>query len=197
MGYFLYAVMLGMLALIIVIHRYQTAQAAFKFSEFWWYLIGVVMLVACWYSINIIRFKVGGSSHLLILLLIIWVTDTTAYFVGKKFGKDKLASVVSPSKTWQGVKGAALAVLVLTIIQGVFYRTNFPVFLATVLVNMATFVVAIYGDLFESMMKRMADCKDSGGLLPGHGGLLDRLYSLFFAAPCYATGLLLMTFYFG
>jgi phosphatidate cytidylyltransferase len=189
--------MLGILALILFVHRYQTTQVPFKLSEFWWYFIGIVMFVASWYSINIIRFKVGGSSHLLILLLIIWFTDTTAYFVGKKFGKDKLASVVSPNKSWQGVKGAALAILVFTIMQGVFYRTNFPIFLATVLVNMATFVFAIYGDLFESMVKRMADCKDSGGLLPGHGGLLDRLDSLFFAAPCYATGLLLMKLYFG
>jgi phosphatidate cytidylyltransferase len=195
MGYFLYTVMFGVVLAIVTVHYYQLKQTPTKLSEFYWYLIGTLLFVSCWYSINIIRFKVGGSNALLVLLLLVWVTDSAAYFSGKYFGKDKLATAISPNKSWQGVKGAALAVLVLTIIEGVIVRTNFPAFLFMVIMNITTFIVAIYGDLFESMMKRIANCKDSGSLLPGHGGLLDRLDSLFFAAPCYATGLLLLNFY--
>lgn len=195
MGYFLYIVMAAIVGAIVMVHSYQAKQSPARISDLYWYFIGTLLFVACWYSINIIRFKVGGSNQLLMLLLLVWATDSAAYFSGKYFGKTPLAAAISPAKSWEGIKGAALAVLLLTVVEGAIIRSNFSVFLVIVLINAATFVASIYGDLFESMMKRIANCKDSGSLLPGHGGLLDRLDSLFFAAPCYATGLLLMTFY--
>jgi len=195
MGYFLYTILALILSAIGMIHNYQSKQSPTRIPDFYWYLIGSLLFISCWYSINIIYFKVGGKYQLLMLLLLVWTTDSAAYFSGKYFGKTPLINHVSPAKTWEGVKGAALAVLMLTIIEGVVIRTNFSMFLFTVLINAATFVATIYGDLFESMLKRIANCKESGALLPGHGGLLDRLDGLFFAAPCYATGLLLMTFY--
>ena len=195
MGYFLYTMFIGMLVLIALVNRYQTSQGQMKLPSVWWYIIGVLMLVTCWYSINIIRFRVSDLSHLIILLLIVWAADIAAFFTGKYFGKTKLCSFVSPNKSWEGFKGAAMAVFVLTMIQGVYYKMDCPHFLMTTLINMTTFVAAVYGDLFESMMKRMADVKDSGSIIPGHGGLLDRLDSLFFAAPCYATGIFIMALY--
>ncbi len=196
MGYYLYAMLIGMAILIYFIHRFQTQKGQFQLKEVWWYVIGLFTIVTFWYSLCIIRFKVGGSDQLLFLLLIVWAADIGAFFVGRKFGKTTLCTFVSPKKNWEGVKGGAVCVFMVTLIEGIFYKTNFPHFLLMVFINMVTFIVAVYGDLFESMMKRMADVKDSGSLIPGHGGLLDRLDSLFFAAPWYATALLLTAIYF-
>lgn len=195
MGYFLYVIVACIIGAIAMIHNYQRKLSPARIPDLYWYLMGTILFISCWYSINIIYFKIGGKYQLLMLLLLVWTTDSAAYFSGKYFGKTLLISNISPAKSWEGVKGAAFAVLILTIIEGVIMRTNFPTFLFTSLINATTFIVTIYGDLFESMLKRIANCKDSGSLLPGHGGLLDRLDGLFFAAPCYATGLLLMTFY--
>ncbi|MCD6048402.1 MAG: hypothetical protein K0S08_2049 [Gammaproteobacteria bacterium] len=196
MAIYLYVMSLGVIVLCVLVHHYQQRQGQFSLSEAWWYALGLLLFVTCWYSLNIIRFKAADSTHLLMLLLIVWTADIAAYFSGRFFGKNKLAPLVSPKKTWEGFKGAAMAVFVLTIIEAICYRLDFPHFLVTVLLNAVTFIACVYGDLFESMMKRMADCKDSGGLLPGHGGLLDRLDSLFFAAPVYAAGLMIIAIYY-
>ncbi len=196
MGYYLYAAVIGLVGLSFLLHHYQNQQGQFKLKGMWWYIIGIALFVTCWYSINIIRFKAGGANQVLMLLLIVWIADTAAYFTGTYFGKTKLAPLVSPNKSWEGIKGAATAVFILTLIEVVIAKLSFAVFVMVLLTNAATFIASIYGDLFESMMKRIADCKDSGGLLPGHGGLLDRLDSLFFAAPVYATGCLLMLIHF-
>lgn len=196
MAIYVYLMSLGVILLCLLVHHYQAKQGQFVLSQTWWYVIGILLFVTCWYSLNIIRFKAADAAHLLMLLLIVWTADIAAYFSGRFFGKNKLAPLVSPKKTWEGFKGAAAAVFVLTLIEGVCYQTDFPHFLLMVLINAVTFIVCVYGDLFESMMKRMADCKDSGGLLPGHGGLLDRLDSLFFAAPVYAAGMVLRAIYF-
>lgn len=196
MGYFLYFIMLGILVLCFVIHRFESNKIVLALKDFIWYVVGLIMLVAFWYSINIIRFKIGGSTQLLMLLLVVWISDTAAYFFGKKFGRTPLAVKISPNKTWEGIKAAVYSLIFFTIIEGVLLKTAFPVFLAMLLMNFLTMIAGVYGDLFESMIKRLANQKDSGNLLPGHGGILDRLDSLFFAAPCYATCLLLTKFYF-
>ena len=114
---------------------------------------------------------------------IVWVADTAAYFAGRAFGRHKLAPHVSPGKTWEGVGGAVLGVtgywLVLSAIAPA-QAGRMPVGLLLPLVLLA---VSVYGDLFESWVKRMAGQKDSGTLLPGHGGLLDRIDALTSALP--------------
>ena len=121
-------------------------------------------------------------EQLLIILGLVWVADTAAYFVGSAFGRRKLAPSISPGKTWEGVAGAAIATLIYAIIcamlspdlggrvQGVIWVP----FLAGAVLLCA---VGIIGDLFESALKRQAGAKDSGRLLPGHGGILDRIDS--------------------
>ena len=113
--------------------------------------------------------------ELLLVLVLVWIADTAAYFVGRAFGRRKLAPSISPGKTWEGAIGGAAGALVYAIICGTFIEgISWPPYLvAAVLLA----ILSIVGDLFESAAKRQAEVKDSGVLLPGHGGILDRIDS--------------------
>ena len=121
---------------------------------------------------------------------LVWMADISAYFAGRKFGKTKLAPSISPGKTWEGVAGAMLGVMVyvavVLVISGMKMHYTWFVY--------AAFGVAlsVIGDLFESAIKRQAGVKDSGSLLPGHGGLLDRIDALTSTLPLAALALILM-----
>jgi phosphatidate cytidylyltransferase len=132
----------------------------------------------------------NGAYYILILLLLIWIADIAAYFTGKQFGKHKLAPHVSPGKTWEGVAGAAMAVLVAALIIGTFLRFPSPKLVMFALLVVITIALSILGDLTESLFKRRAGMKDSSQLLPGHGGILDRIDSLMAAAPVFLLGLM-------
>ena len=121
-----------------------------------------------------------GLCWVIALLLVIWGLDTAAYAVGKTLGKHKLCPAISPGKTVEGALGALLAAVILT--AGLGYWLGLPVGYGVVLGGLLG-VVGQAGDLFESMLKRRVGVKDSGALLPGHGGVLDRFDSLLFAAP--------------
>jgi len=130
---------------------------------------------------------------LLGLMALVWVADSAAYFAGRRFGKNKLAPAISPGKTWEGVAGALLAVGVYVFI--VAYATGlnkqYLVFPPGVMAAWWWVGLSIIGDLFESMIKRQAGVKDSGTILPGHGGLLDRIDALTPTLPLAALVLLL------
>lgn len=131
-----------------------------------------------------------GAYFILVLLLLIWIADIAAYFTGKKFGKHKLAPLVSPGKTWEGVAGAAGAVVVAALVIGaLMHYTPLNMMLFAVLVLITT-AYSIVGDLTESLFKRRVGVKDSSQLLPGHGGVLDRIDSLMAAAPVFLLGLI-------
>jgi phosphatidate cytidylyltransferase len=148
---------------------------------------GVVVLVAPWVALVALRGEFG-AGYVLFLLLLIWVADIGAYFAGRRWGRRKLAQAISPGKTWEGVWGAAAAVLVFALIGAATLGVGarWPWFAAVCMVTMG---FSIVGDLFESMMKRQCGLKDSGSLLPGHGGVLDRVDSLTAAAPVFLLGL--------
>jgi phosphatidate cytidylyltransferase len=138
-----------------------------------------------------------GKGFLLSVLLLVWVADTAAYFAGRAFGKTKLAPQISPGKTWEGVIGALLANSLLaiglsqlglvsqanpagTLFSWMAMSLGFPLMIAfTVLVTL----VSVSGDLYESLLKRLADVKDSGTILPGHGGVFDRIDALLAVLP--------------
>jgi phosphatidate cytidylyltransferase len=143
-------------------------------------LTGVVYVFGCWKCALLLR---EHSVHwLMYALLLNWIGDIGAYYVGRAFGKHKLAPQVSPKKTWEG---AAASVVTATVLAG-FYLTHFvpevswPAAIALTAVANAAGQV---GDLAESAMKRGARVKDSGTILPGHGGFLDRVDSTLFALP--------------
>ncbi|MEO8400671.1 MAG: phosphatidate cytidylyltransferase [Gammaproteobacteria bacterium] len=152
-------------------------------------LMGFFVLIPCWLAVNYIRNVDGaGISMLLFLFIIIWGADSGAYFAGKWFGKHKLAPSVSPGKTWEGLFGALLTTVVITVLA--LWLTDSPsnLWLGGIIVSIVTVLFSILGDLFESMLKRQEGLKDSGHLLPGHGGILDRIDSLTAAAPIFVVG---------
>lgn len=122
-----------------------------------------------------------------LLLAIVWLGDTAAYYVGKRWGKHKLAPALSPKKTWEGAVAGFVTSLVATVIWSYWREDGFDGPL--LLVAGATAIAAQLGDLVESMVKRAAGVKDSGGVLPGHGGIYDRLDAMFLAAPVMWLGL--------
>jgi phosphatidate cytidylyltransferase len=122
----------------------------------------------------------------------VWVADIGAYFSGRRFGKNKLAPSISPGKTWEGVAGGMLAVTVYVLI--VWYVFPFAVLPFILLAAWWWVGLAVIGDLFESAIKRQAGVKDSGTLLPGHGGLLDRIDALTSTLPLAAMVILLGQF---
>ncbi len=130
----------------------------------------------------LIRNTAEGSYFFLLLLVIVWLTDTGAYFIGKKWGRHKLYPKVSPGKTVEGaIGGLLISVLGAALFAGIFIESlNLLYIIVTAAICS---IIGQMGDLCESMIKRSFGCKDSGKLLPGHGGLLDRIDALIFAAP--------------
>ena len=143
-------------------------------------------------ALAVIEVQRVGALWLLSLLVIVWAADIGAYFVGKRFGVRKLAPDISPSKTWAGAFGGigcgGLVALALAYLHGLDQEQS-SLFL---LLGLVTVAASILGDLFESHLKRLAHCKDSGSMLPGHGGVLDRVDSLLAAAPVFGLGVYAM-----
>ena len=129
--------------------------------------------------------------HLLMVLSVVWAGDTVAYGVGKKWGRHKVTSQVSPHKSLEGYVAGLLFSVLAAMAFGHYF---FPAWSVAYLILIGAFLglVGTVGDLFESMLKRGADIKDSSNLLPGHGGVLDRIDSLLFALPAYYTLLVLL-----
>ena len=144
---------------------------------------GWIVLIPAWLAIVALQ---RTPALLLAVLLAVWIADIAAYFAGRRFGRRKLAPQISPGKTWEGVIGAFVAVLLYGLVASflllqpaatAYDRAGMLVFFVAVT------VLAIVGDLFESWIKRVAGAKDSGNLLPGHGGILDRVDSLTSTLP--------------
>ncbi|MBI3903443.1 MAG: phosphatidate cytidylyltransferase [Nitrosomonadales bacterium] len=130
---------------------------------------------------------------LLGIMALVWIADSAAYFTGRKFGKNKLAPNISPGKTWEGVIGALFGVTVYVVLAWSFSDySKMYMFIPNILIASWCWVgLAVMGDLFESLVKRQAGVKDSGALLPGHGGLLDRIDALTSTLPLAALAMLL------
>lgn len=150
--------------------------------------IGVVLISAAVTAI----FSVWQSSPwwLMYLFLLVWGADSGAYFVGRKFGKKKLAPNVSPNKSVEGLYGGIVtSMLIVTAVALLYLDMTWPELILFLILSVVTVFSSVLGDLFESMIKRRAGIKDSGRILPGHGGVLDRIDSLLAAAPIFAAGM--------
>lgn len=148
-------------------------------------LVGMVLILPTWLAL--VQLKLAGALPLIAIMAIVWVSDSAAYFFGKSFGRHKLAPSISPGKTWEGAVGGGAAVIV----YGFLLSSNLPeVFprhdLLLLFVLLVLTVFGIVGDLFESLLKRQAGLKDSSNVLPGHGGVLDRIDSLTSTLPLVA-----------
>lgn len=153
-------------------------------------LAGFLVFSACWLALMMVHVK--GITYMLSLLVTVWLADSAAYFVGKTFGRRKLAPQLSPGKTLEGALGGFVFVLTVSAIVAYWGRLE-PTFFGAILAKQGWGIallstgllvaVSIVGDIFESLQKRQAGVKDSGSLLPGHGGVLDRIDALLPTLP--------------
>ncbi len=149
-------------------------------------VIGLLILLPAWQGLVQIKQAPLGNWLIMAVMVLVWGADIGAYFSGRKFGKRKLAPHVSPGKSWEGVYGGLALSLVLTAIVGVVRDWNFGQILIGLLGAAIIVFISVVGDLTESMFKRQSGVKDSSNLLPGHGGVLDRIDSLTAAIPIFA-----------
>lgn len=154
-------------------------------------LMGVVILIS---AITAMFYLWQQSPWwLMYVFLLVWCADSGAYFVGRKLGKRKMAPNVSPNKSMEGLAGGVVTGLVVVIGISIFkLQLTGIALLAFAALSVVTILISVLGDLFESMLKRRAKVKDSGTILPGHGGLLDRIDSLLSATPIFALGFLVL-----
>jgi phosphatidate cytidylyltransferase len=148
-------------------------------------LIGFVVLIPT--ALAMMHLRTIGPWVLLGTMAVVWVADIAAYFSGRAFGRHKLAPSISPGKTWEGAAGGALAVLLFgfgVLVAFGARETGGALMIALALLSWTA--ISIMGDLFESLLKRQAGIKDSGSILPGHGGILDRIDSLTSTLPLVA-----------
>jgi len=154
---------------------------------------GILLLSGSWSALVILHgYQPHGPKLVMFLLVLIWIADSGAYFAGKKWGRHKLAPAVSPGKTIEGVYGAlaggvlcALALVQFDWLPGISL-------VQLVVLCMATVLISVAGDLWESVLKRQQGVKDSGNLLPGHGGILDRIDAQVAAGPFFVTSVMLL-----
>ena len=181
------ALMWWTLALLSVV-TYPRSASLWQGSAVARAIAGPLVLLPTWAALCVLHSEFG-PGYIILLMLLIWGADTGAYFAGRAFGKRKLAPKVSPGKSWEGVIGGLLVSLTVAVIATYWLTPigGYPGFLMLVLL---TIFISILGDLTESLFKRVMDLKDSGGILPGHGGILDRIDSLTAAAPLFTLGLL-------
>jgi phosphatidate cytidylyltransferase len=174
--------------------------------ESWWHnrpwlhwAFGLSTLLPFFWSLLLLRsykFQIddgAGSWALLFVMSLVWVADTGAYFTGRALGSRKLLPAVSPNKTIEGLLGGVGAATLLAVIVTVKYHTDMQQSIAMIVRSIFAVLASVLGDLAESLFKRVAGIKDSGSLLPGHGGVLDRIDSLTAALPVFVISYLLLS----
>jgi phosphatidate cytidylyltransferase len=169
-----------------------------RYSKFWSShrsirgVFGWLTLIPTWLAFMVIRgneYTVDpyhGAQLIMFLFLMVWSADVGAYFVGKSLGKHKLLPNVSPGKTLEGFIGGVIFACILVVIAGAIIGWQTHQYQLALMVTLIITTISVLGDLNESMFKRQAGIKDSGSILPGHGGILDRIDSLTATAPIYA-----------
>jgi len=148
-------------------------------------IVGAVVLLGAW--VALVHLQAQSGWRVLAAMAVVWIADTAAYFTGRALGRHKLAPAISPGKTWEGVAGGLVAVAAYAIVLLVAMREHVAGGAGWIagwfVVALAVAGLSVVGDLFESLLKRHAGMKDSGNILPGHGGILDRIDALIAAMP--------------
>ena len=148
-------------------------------------IIGLLILIPVWLSLSILISLDHGKLLIAGVILIVALSDIGAYFVGIRFGKHKLSKNVSPNKTWEGFLGAIIVNVIFVTFLGLFLKTNLINIIILFSLVMITVLSSVIGDLLISMFKRHRGIKDSGNILPGHGGILDRMDGHTMAFPIF------------
>lgn len=180
----------GVCVLWVVLFLFTLSEAVdFLHQKFIKLVIGIIVLSSACVFVIELKELTNGPLWILLFMVCVWAADVGAYFVGKRFGKTKLAPKVSPGKTVEGLLGG-VALALLLCVPVLFYYFSSKQALLLLLTVGVTVLVSVMGDLFESKMKRFVELKDSSQILPGHGGVLDRIDSLLAGAPFFVLGLL-------
>jgi phosphatidate cytidylyltransferase len=175
--------MLSLSLVTLTVNAIVTAEATTSsFSALLYSLFGLMLIGWGLSHLILLRGLATGKWYVLLLFTVIWVGDATAMYVGKGLGRHKLALMISPGKTWEGAVGGIMGAL-LAAALGAHFLTPQLLLPQSLIFGLLISVAAQISDLGESMLKRYVGVKDSGTLIPGHGGILDRIDSLFFAAP--------------
>ncbi len=180
-------------AMLVGLKYYAAGRGAWRHA---WLraVMGWLMLAATWLAVIVCLTLINGPFVVFLLILTVAAADIGAYFAGRRFGQHALAAEISPAKTWEGFWGGMLCVALLATL----IWQNLPLsqlhlgWGSLMVLGLATAGASVVGDLTVSLLKREVGLKDSGSLLPGHGGLMDRLDSICGAAPVFALGLLLI-----
>jgi len=167
---------------MILIRNTPTNVLKLQFKTRYKLLIGWFVLLSAWMFLSRLR-ALYGSEMTMYFLILIWMADIAAYFTGKKWGTIKLSPEISPGKTVAGLYGALVSGLICAVVLSLIYGFQIMIAADFVVLSTLTVLISIYGDLFVSVVKRQCGAKDSGTLLPGHGGVLDRIDSLIAAIP--------------
>ena len=181
---------LAWLLLFIRLPLYRPATSLDFNYRFTSTVTALLSITTGWFALSWLRIQPQGSWLILLLLLIVWAADTGAYFAGKTFGKRKLAPHISPGKTLAGLAGGLIAAPLIALIAAGLMPIEAIEPVRLISLSLVTALVSVAGDLIISLHKRTSGFKDSGNLLPGHGGILDRIDSLLAAAPFFALGLM-------
>ncbi len=162
-----------------------TADVRFQTTSF---VSALAAITSCWFALGWMRDQEQGEFLILLLLIIIWAADVGAYFSGRQFGRTKLAPLISPKKTWEGVIGGIMLAGIAAILLDQYIAVIDAGILPLLFLTIVTVMTSICGDLFISAHKRTVKLKDAGSLFPGHGGVLDRFDSLLPGASFFALG---------
>lgn len=150
---------------------------------------GMFIIIPTWLALVLLH--QAEPSRVLLVFCLVWSADTGAYFAGRRFGKRKLAPSISPGKSWEGVIGGLFLSLLFVYAWSVMAAMPQAEQVAFIIIAMIAVMVSVYGDLLESVFKRVSGIKDSGQILPGHGGIMDRLDSITAAGPVFMAGYLI------
>ena len=169
--------------------RFEFAAGDNRWSRALKLFAGSISVIPAWAALCWLHAsQPNGPAWALFALLIVWAADSGAYFVGVRFGKNKLAPRISPGKSWEGFFGGLLVTLLLAVASLSFLGLGWTSLSDLLLLTAITALFSVAGDLFESLLKRHAGAKDSSDLIPGHGGVLDRVDSLLAALPVFVVG---------
>ncbi len=179
---------------LLLIFAYPSSASFWKDMPPMIAVLGVILLTMTWYSLTAIHAisavqigdgQITGPYLVLSVMMLVWAADTGAYFSGRRFGKNKLAPAISPGKSREGVYGGMLLALFIALVFALWNNAGMQDYLYITGISLVTVIFSVAGDLMESMFKRQANLKDSGNILPGHGGILDRIDSVTAAAPVF------------
>ncbi|RUO49754.1 phosphatidate cytidylyltransferase [Pseudidiomarina donghaiensis] len=179
------------LVAIVLVINYPRSRRVWSRTRSIVGVFGILTLVPAWAgliavrSLNYAEQPLFGGFAVLFVLLLVWAADVGAYFAGVKYGRNKLMPAVSPGKTMEGLCGGITLAFVVMMVLAHWLKIPAEQFSGYYITGLVTVIASVFGDLNESMFKRCAGVKDSGSLLPGHGGILDRIDSLTAALPIF------------